>query len=95
MPAKLALLPVVTPVPAVVPGWVLALFAILAVAVCVAIWVTMASGKRRGVKRRQEDPAASALQILEQRFARGEIRQEEYDERKRAILTMTGPTGNL
>ena len=41
------------------------------------------------------DPTRSALQILNERFARGEIRREEYEERKSAILTMTGPTGNL
>jgi uncharacterized membrane protein len=43
----------------------------------------------------EDDPAASAVQILDEQLARGEIRREEYEERKRAILTMSAPTGNL
>lgn len=36
------------------------------------------------------DPTYSALQILNERFARGEIQKPEYDEKKAAILA-TGP----
>jgi putative membrane protein len=36
------------------------------------------------------DPTYSALQILNERFARGEIQKPEYDEKKAAILS-TGP----
>ena len=33
------------------------------------------------------DPTHSALQILNERFAKGEIQKEEYNERKAAILS--------
>jgi putative membrane protein len=33
------------------------------------------------------DPTRSALQILNERFARGEIQKPEYDEKKAAILS--------
>ncbi len=36
------------------------------------------------------DPTYSALQILNERFARGEIQKQEYEEKKAAILA-TGP----
>ena len=36
------------------------------------------------------DPTYSALQVLNERFAKGEIQKEEYEEKKAAILT-TGP----
>jgi len=36
------------------------------------------------------DPSYSALQILNERFARGEIQKAEYEEKKAAILS-TGP----
>jgi putative membrane protein len=36
------------------------------------------------------DPTYSALQILNERFARGEIQKPEYEEKKAAILT-SGP----
>ena len=35
------------------------------------------------------DPTHSALQILSERFARGEIQKEEYAEKKAAILSRT------
>jgi len=36
------------------------------------------------------DPTYSALQILNERFARGEIQKQEYEEKKAAILS-SGP----
>ena len=36
---------------------------------------------------RMGDPSHSALQILSERFARGEIQKEEYDHKKDAILS--------
>jgi putative membrane protein len=36
---------------------------------------------------RQWNPSYSALQILDERYARGEIQKEEYEERKATILS--------
>jgi uncharacterized membrane protein len=35
------------------------------------------------------DATTSALQILNERFAKGEIKREEYEEKKSAILRRT------
>ena len=35
------------------------------------------------------DPTHSALQILNERFARGEVQKDEYSEKKAAILSGT------
>lgn len=73
-------------------GLAFALLVILAIAVFAAVRA-VTRGKRRRMS--EDDPTASALQILDEQLAKGEIRREEYEERKRAILTMTGPTGNV
>ncbi len=41
----------------------------------------------RGPSHPWGDPTHSALQILNERFAKGEIQKEEYNERKAAILS--------
>jgi putative membrane protein len=40
-----------------------------------------------GMDRPWGDPTYSALQILSERFARGEIQKNEYEEKKAAILS--------
>jgi uncharacterized membrane protein len=40
-----------------------------------------------GPSHRQWSPSYSALQILDERYARGEIQKEEYEERKATILS--------
>ena len=40
-----------------------------------------------GPSRPWADPTYSALQILNERFARGEIQKQEYEEKKLAILS--------
>ena len=40
-----------------------------------------------GPGRSSGDPTCSALQILNERFAKGEIKKEEYEEKKAAIVS--------
>jgi uncharacterized membrane protein len=40
-----------------------------------------------GPGRSSGDPTYSALQILNERFAKGEIKKEEYEEKKTAIVS--------
>lgn len=47
-------------------------------------------GRPWGPDQSWSDPTYSALQILNERFARGEIQKQEYDEKKAAILA-SGP----
>jgi uncharacterized membrane protein len=70
-------------------GWAFGLLVILAIAVFAAVRAVTRARRQR----MNDDPFA--LQILDEQFATGEIRREEYEERKRAILTMAAPTGNL
>lgn len=48
------------------------------------------SGRGPGAEHGWGDPAYSALRILNERFARGEIQKPEYEEKKSAILA-SGP----
>ena len=75
--------------------WIFPLIMLLMIAGCIAM-IMHRSGRtgRHHADSPSADPMRSALQILNERFARGEIRREEYEERKRAILTVTAPTGN-
>lgn len=45
------------------------------------------SGRSPGPDHTWGDPTYSALQILNERFARGEIQKQEYEEKKAAILS--------
>ena len=47
----------------------------------------MGGMRRWGPSHSWGDPTHSALQILNERFAKGEIQKEEYNERKTAILS--------
>jgi putative membrane protein len=53
------------------------LFMVLIIVVCMSVMMMMMRGHRRG--------DSSALDVLDQRFARGEINQAEYEERRRVL----------
>jgi uncharacterized membrane protein len=42
----------------------------------------------RGPRVRRGDPTLSALQILNERFARGEMQKPEYEEKKASIASI-------
>jgi len=70
-------------------GWAGALWMVLAwgaiLAVVFVLVRSMTNGPARG-----EHPSPGPLEILDERFARGEISAEEYAERRR-VLKGTGP----
>ena len=74
--------------------WLMPFIVLIAVTACAAMFLLRASGGRAGeLTRPPADPTAPALQILNERFARGEIARQEYEERKRALLTIMTPGG--
>ncbi|MGH3649198.1 MAG: SHOCT domain-containing protein [Acidimicrobiia bacterium] len=62
-------------------GWAWLLFWLLFLAVLVVGVVFLV----RSLSERAGKPGSSALQILEERFARGEIDGDEFEERRRAL----------
>jgi putative membrane protein len=64
-------------------GWIFPLFMLLLIVVCVLFMMRGPWGHGR---RSSTDATSSALQILNERFAKGEIKKEEYEEKKAAIL---------
>jgi putative membrane protein len=70
------------------------LMCVVMIAACVGIFLLMRPGGHapHGLDAPAHDgpmgdPTHSALQILNERFAKGEIQKQEYEERKAAILS--------
>jgi putative membrane protein len=57
-------------------GWLAGLVILVAV-IPIGIWLTRRSGQRSG--------GLDARRVLEERFARGEISAEEFEERRRVL----------
>jgi putative membrane protein len=69
-------------------GWMFPMFLLFAIVACI---VMFAFGRSWGGSGHHHlslnDPTTSALQILNERFAKGEIQKQEYEERKAVILS--------
>ncbi len=74
------------------PFWGFPMFPFLFMAICLAVvlFVMVPMMSRHGPWRRGDDrrdfPEGRSLEILNERFARGEIDRAEYDEKRRVIL---------
>ena len=80
--------------------WILPLFMLFMMVICIAMFFFghTVGGRRHwgpwemvdrpfGPGRSSGDPTYSALQILNERLAKGEIQKQEYDEKQAAILS--------
>ena len=71
-------------------GWGI-VWGLLVAAFWIAVIGAIVMAIRGGDARRDGSVSRSALTVLEERYARGEISREEFLER-RAVLTGTGPS---
>ena len=65
--------------------WLLVVVLVVVGIVGLILYLTRASRHAASLTAPPTPPADSALQILRERFARGEIDQAEYEERRRAL----------
>jgi putative membrane protein len=66
--------------------WIFPLFMLFVIVMC---FLFMMRGPWMRGHHLGSDATTSALQILNERFAKGEIKREEYEEKKSAILRRT------
>jgi putative membrane protein len=66
------------------------LFLILLILGGVLVWALI---KREGRPAHPSSPGPTALDILEQRYARGEIDHQEFEERRQALRSQGSGTG--
>ncbi|MGC0249296.1 SHOCT domain-containing protein [Pseudactinotalea sp. Z1748] len=67
-------------------GWLFLVLLVLGVAVLAVVLVRLLSGGERGEQRNPPPMRGGrALEVLDERYARGEIDSTEYDERRRRL----------
>ena len=64
--------------------WSLLLLALVVLGIVLVVRALQSSGERGGDAA---PPRPDALRILEERFARGEIDRQEFEERRRTLLS--------
>jgi putative membrane protein len=65
-------------------GWFLMVILVIAV-VAALVWGGSTAGRALWARGDQDDKQRSALRILEERFASGEIDREEFERRRRIL----------
>ena len=71
-------------------GWMVAMMLGWAALVAMAVWAVVALTRRGDKEGRPAAPAPTARQVLDGRFAAGEISQQEYIEARRLLGDGTG-----
>ena len=59
--------------------------------IVLVVWVLRSGASQQEVRRRELGP--TALQILDERFARGEIDRDEYESRRQTLLGSVSGSG--
>lgn len=68
-------------------GWMMIFWGILIIAIIVILvkWVATSTGGKSGNGNNKQNK--SALDILKERYARGEFGREEYEEKKKDLMS--------
>ena len=64
-------------------GFYMSVFWLLVIGICVAVILAMVRGRNAGAS--DDSRSDSALRILEQRYARGEISKQEFEDKRRDL----------
>ncbi|WP_413451263.1 SHOCT domain-containing protein [Georgenia phoenicis] len=73
-------------------GWLFFVLLLVGVVVLVVVLIRLLAGGERGEQRSPRRPGgrSRALEVLDERYARGEIDATEYDERRRRLEGLEG-----
>ena len=58
---------------------------ILLILVGLLVWAVVQVGRLEGPRPRQQPDRPGALQVLDERFARGDIEADDYEQRRRLL----------